>query len=181
MTLLVAQVCCGRHKKNNKNGKQKNKKNNGGGNNGGGGVRCGVQYYTVQDTEYQTSCSNSYKTECSTSYSSVCSNTPQTTYSNQCSQQSIQEPVSICTNEVLEVDCIVGGKQGKCYQDYGGKSCRQGVSATKKVETCVPVHTHSQRRECKQSPQQVCKQVPSKTCNQRPVTRNRQVARRVCG
>ena len=148
-------MCGGRHKNKNKNknGKQKNKKNNGGG--GDGGVRCGVQYYTVQDTEYQTSCSNSYKTQCSTSYSSVCTNTPQTSYSNQCSQQQIQEPVSICTNEVLEVDCIVGGKQGKCYQDYGGKNCRQGVAATRKVETCVPVHSHSTRRECKQSPQQV--------------------------
>merc|ERR1712098_160493 len=183
VAVLVLSVSGGRHRKDKKERKQKKarKNNNNNNNNNNQGVRCGVQYYTVQDTQYQTSCSNNYKTECSTTYQSQCTSVPQTTVTNQCSVQSSQEPVSICTNEVLEVDCIVGGQRGKRYKDHGNQNWRQGVGAIKKVETCVPIHSHSERQECRQSPQQTCRQVPSKTCSQAPVTVNRQVARRVCG
>merc|ERR1712098_1027500 len=154
VAVLVLSVSGGRHRKDRKERKQKkDRKNN----------------------------SNNYKTESSTTYQSQCTSVPQTTVTNQCSVQSSQEPVSICTNEVLEVDCIVGGQRGKCYKDHGNQNCRQGVGAIKKVETCVPIHSHSERQECRQSPQQTCRQVPSKTCSQAPVTVNRQVARRVCG
>merc|ERR1712106_676049 len=162
-----------------KKGRKEKKNDDGGTRNNRGG--CGIQYYTVQETQYQTSCSNTYKTQCSTSYKSICNQVPTTTIQNQCTQQHIQEPAkSICTNEIIEVNCVVGGKQQKCYQDHGQQSRSQSAGSTKVVQNCTPVQQTSHRHECRQSPQNVCNQVPSKTCSQQPVAVNKQVARRVC-
>merc|ERR1712128_92107 len=178
--LLIAAVSCTHNKerKEKKGRKEKNNDNGGNQNNGGG---CGIKYYTVQETEYQTSCSNTYKTQCSTYYKTVCNQVPQTTIQNQCTQQHIQEPgQSICTNQIKEVCSVVGGHKQECYQDNGQQSCSQSVGSTKVVESCTPVQQTSHRQECHQSPQEVCNQVPSKTCSQQPVAVNKQVARRVC-
>merc|ERR1711892_922723 len=185
--LLIAAVSCTHNKERREKNKErkekkgrKGKKNDNGGNqNNGGG--CGIKYYTVQETEYQTSCSNTYKTQGSTSYKTVCNQVPQTTIQNQCTQQHIQEPgQSICTNQIREVCSVVGGHKQECYQDNGQQSCSQSAGSTKVVESCTPVQQNSHRQECHQSPQEVCNQVPSKTCNQLPVAVNKQVARRVC-
>merc|ERR1711892_626497 len=185
--LLIAAVSCTHNKerreknkeRKEKKGRKEKKNDNGGNQNNGGG--CGIKYYTVQETEYQTSCSNSYKTQCSTSYKTVCNQVPQTTIQNQCTQQHIQEPgQSICTNEIREVCSVVAGHKQECYQDHGQQSCSQSAGSTKVVESCTPVQQTSHRQECHQSPQEVCNQVPSKTCNQLPVAVNKQVARRVC-
>merc|ERR1711892_803815 len=194
--LLIAAVSCTHNKERREKNKErkekkgrKGKKNDNGGNqNNGGG--CGIKYYTVQETEYQTSCSNTYKTQCSTSYKTVCNQVPQTTIQNQCTQQHIQEPCqSICTNQIREVCSVVAGHKQECYQDNGQQSCSQSVGSTKVVESCTPVQQTSHRQECHQSPQEVCNQVPkkmvcnqvpSKTCSQQPVAVNKQVARRVC-
>merc|ERR1712106_1271890 len=104
--LLISAVSCTHNKerreknkeRKEKKGRKEKKNDNGGNQNNGGG--CGIKYYTVQETEYQTSCSNtyktqcstSYKTQCSTSYKTVCNQVPQTTIQNQCTQQHIQQP-----------------------------------------------------------------------------------------
>merc|ERR1712123_277245 len=185
--LLIAAVSCTHNKerreknkeRKEKKGRKEKKNDNGGNQNNGGG--CGIRYYTVQETEYQTSCSNTYKTQCSTSYKTVCNQVPQTTIQNQCTQQHIQEPgQSICTNQIREVCSVVAGHKQECYQDNGQQSCSQSAGSTKVVESCTPVQQTSHRQECHQSPQEVCNQVPSKTCSQQPVAVNKQVARRVC-
>merc|ERR1712106_1262662 len=209
--LLISAVSCTHNKERREKNKErkekkgrKDKKNDNGGNqNNGSG--CGIKYYTVRETEYQTSCSNtyktqcstSYKTQCSTSYKTVCNQVPQITIQNQCTQQHIQEPgQSICTNQIKEVCSVVAGHKQECYQDDGQQSCSQSAGSTKVVESCTPVQHTSHRQECHQSPQEVCNQipqevcnqipqevcnqVPSKTCSQQPVTVNKQVARRVC-
>merc|ERR1712123_367498 len=201
--LLIAAVSCTHNKerreknkeRKEKKGSKEKKNDNGGNQNNGGG--CGIKYYTVQETEYQTSCSNtyktqcstSYKTQCSTSYKTVCNQVPQITIQNQCTQQHIQEPgQSICTNQIKEVCSVVAGHKQECYQDNGQQSCSQSAGSTKVVESCTPVQQTSHRQECHQSPQEVCNQIPQEVCNQipqetcsqQPVAVNKQVARRVC-
>merc|ERR1739838_536760 len=160
--LLIAAVSCTHNKerreknkeRKEKKGRKEKKNDNGGNQNNGGG--CGIKYYTVQKTEYQTSCSNTYKTQCSTSYKTVCNQVPQTTIQNQCAQQHIQEPgQSICTNQIKEVCSVVAGHKQECYQDNGQQSCSQSAGSTKVVESCTPVQQTSHRQECHQSPQEV--------------------------
>merc|ERR1711872_286262 len=155
--------------------------NGGGGGGNGGGGGCSIQYYTVQETQYQTSCSNSYRTECSTSYSSSCGASVRPQIGKKCTEQTNSGPVTVCENEVQEVDCTVRGRKGSCYLDKNPKTCRSAGFGTQKVESCVPVYSAGEFNVCQVSPQKKCKQVPSKSCSKKPITVQKQVGRRVCG
>merc|ERR1712174_180233 len=124
-----------------------------------------------------------------------------TTYANQCSTQTVHEPVQQCytsyttqcyharskrgTKKENKEKNNQGGNQGG--NQGNGVQCRQvpqqhctQSSRSRNVETCHQVPQQSQREECQQVPQQTCNQVPSKTCNQVAVNRPVRQAKRVC-
>merc|ERR1711892_1364324 len=100
MGCLIVAVSCGRKKNNKNNGGEEDKGDNAG---EGGDVHCEVKHFWEEDIQYKTECSESHKTECSTEYKTECSYHTETTYEEECTTQTVQEPVETCTTALQEV------------------------------------------------------------------------------
>merc|ERR1711970_784349 len=92
---LIVAVFCGR-KKNNKDKEDKKDEDK-------SDTQCGVKYFLVSGTEYQTRCTDTTKTERSTTYQEQCDYQAEISYQEQCSTETVQDPVQSCTVPLLDI------------------------------------------------------------------------------